>query len=78
MKKIILTILIIFCLSSLYASEMNNLLEQNYKIIKTELVKFNKDAYKIFTLKNGKNIYICSVGIEHIGGLDRSECKKPW
>ena len=56
---------------------MNSLLEQNYKIIKTELVKFNKDAYKIFTLKYSKNIYICSVQIDHIGGLRSSECIKP-
>ena len=77
MKKIILTTLIMFCSSSLYASEMNKLLEQNYKIIKTELVKFENDAHKIFTLKNGKSIYICSVKIEYIGGLGRSECIKP-
>ena len=56
---------------------MNNLLEQNFKIIKTELVKFNRDAYKIFTLKNGKNIFICSVQIEDIGSLIGSECIKP-
>ena len=77
MKKIILTILVMLYSSSLYASEMNKLLEQNYKIIKTELVKFNKDAYKVFTLKNGKNIYICSVEIEYIGGVGKSECTKP-
>ena len=77
MKKIILTILIIFGSSYLYASEMNELLEQNYKIIKTELIKFNQDAYKIFTLKNGKNIFICSVQIEDMGGLIGSECIKP-
>ena len=77
MKKIILTILIMFCSSSLYASEMNKLLEQNYKIIKTELVKFDRYSFKVFTLKNGKNIYICSVEIERIGGVGRSECTKP-
>ena len=77
MKKIILTTLIMFCSSSLYASEMNKLLEQNYKIIKTELVKFERKAYKVFTLKNGKNIYLCSVEIEKIGGVGRSECTKP-
>ena len=66
-----------FCSSSLYASEMNKLLEQNYKIIKTELVKFDKYSYKVFTLKNGKNIYICSVEIEYIGGVGASECTKP-
>ena len=77
MKKIILTIIIIFFSSYLYASEMNEILDQNYKIIKTELIKFNQDAYKIFTLKNGKNIFICSVHIENIGGLMGSECIKP-
>ena len=77
MKKIILTILVMLCSSSLYASEMNKLLEQNYKIIKTELVKFDKYSYKVFTLKNGKNIYICSVEIEYIGGVGASECTKP-
>ena len=77
MKKIILTILVMFCSSSLYASEMNNLLEQNYKIIKTELVKFDRYSFKVFTLKNGKNIYICSVEIEYIGGVGASECTKP-
>jgi hypothetical protein len=77
MKKIILIILIFFGSSSLYASEMNKLLEQNYKIIKTELIKFDEEAQKIFTLKNGKNIFICSVLIEDIGMLGGSECIKP-
>lgn len=77
MRKIILLIFIIFSSNSLFASEMNSLLEQNYKIIKTELVKFNRDAYKIFTLKYSNNIYICSVHIEHMGGLRGSECIKP-
>ena len=66
-----------FYSSSLYASEMNNLLEQNYKIIKTELIKFDQDAQIIFTLKNGKNIFVCLVQIEDIGGLIGSECIKP-
>ena len=56
---------------------MNELLDQNYKIIKTELIKFNQDAYKIFTLKNGKNIFICSVKLEDMNGLIGSECIKP-
>ena len=77
MKKIILTILIFFGSSSLYASEMNKLLEQNYKIIKTELVKFDMEAHKIFTLQQGKNIYVCSVEISDIGGVSGSVCRKP-
>ena len=51
MKKIILSIFAIFGSSSLYASEMNELLDQNYKIIKTEIIKFDQDAQKIFTLQ---------------------------
>ena len=51
MKKIILTILIIFGSSSLFASEMNNLLEQNYKIIKTDIIKFDEEVQKNFHFK---------------------------
>ena len=56
---------------------MNKLLEQNYKIIKTELVKFDMEAHKIFTLQYGKIIYICSVEIADIGGVGESICRKP-
>tara|TARA_B100002052_G_C15739939_1_gene532722 strand:+ start:322 stop:555 length:234 start_codon:yes stop_codon:yes gene_type:complete len=77
MKKIIFIFLIVFYSGSLCASEMNKLLDQNNKIIKTELIKFNQDAYKIFTLKNGKNIFICSVKLEDMNGLIGSECIKP-
>ena len=55
---------------------MNDLLEQNFKIVKTEIVKFERAAVKIFTLKKYKTIYICSQEIR-VYGLSGSECNKP-
>ena len=77
MKKIFVLLLTFGLWSSpLYASKMNDLLKQNFKIVKTEIVKFEKVAQKIFTLQKYKTIYICSQTIT-IYGLKRSECNKP-
>ena len=56
---------------------MNQLLEDKYTITKQELIKFEKDAFKIFTLRKGKNIMICTVQIEIYGINSSSECMKP-
>ena len=56
---------------------MNQLLEDKYTIKKQELIKFEKDAFKIFTLRKGKNIMICTVQIEIYGIRSSSECMKP-
>jgi hypothetical protein len=56
---------------------MNQLLEDKYTITKQELIKFEKDAFKIFTLRKGKNIMICTVQIEIYGIRSSSECMKP-
>jgi hypothetical protein len=56
---------------------MNQLLEDKYTITKQELIKFEKDAFKIFTLKKGKNIMICTVQIEIYGIRSSSKCMKP-
>jgi len=40
-----------------FAETMNELLDDNYKITKEELVKFDTYAYKIFTLKKGNNYF---------------------
>ena len=56
---------------------MNKLLEDKYTITKQELIKFEEDAFKIFTLRKGKNIMICSVHIEIYGIESSSECMKP-
>ncbi len=77
MKKIFVLLLTFSMWSSpLYASKMNDLLEQNFKIVKTEIVKFERAAVKIFTLKKYKTIYICSQEIR-VYGLRDSECNKP-
>ena len=58
MKKIFVLLLTFSVWSTpLYASEMNDLLKQNFKIVKTEIVKFERVAVKIFTLKKYKTIY---------------------
>ena len=78
MKKVLILLsIIVLWSSSIYASEMNSLLEQNFKIVKVETIKFERKAYKVFTLKNGKNIYLCLTQIDRIGGFDRTECIKP-
>ena len=74
-RLIVLGILALWS-SSLFASEMNDLLEKNFKIIKTEIVKFERKALKLFTLKNGKNIYLCLSEIDRYG-FDDTECIKP-
>ena len=77
MKKIFVLLLTFSMWSSpLYASKMNDLLEQNFKIVKTEIVKFERGAVKIFTLKKYKTIYICYQEIR-VYGLSGSECNKP-
>ncbi len=75
-RLIVLGILALWS-SSLFASEMNDLLEKNFKIIKTEIVKFERKALKLFTLKNGKNIYLCLSEIDRRYGFDDTECIKP-
>ena len=77
MKKIFVLLLTFSMWSSpLYASKMNDLLKQNFKIVKTEIVKFENSALKIFTLQKYKTIYICSQKIR-IYGLRDSDCNKP-
>ncbi|MBD1149796.1 hypothetical protein IDH12_00190 [Pelagibacterales bacterium SAG-MED29] len=77
MKKIFVLLLTFSIWSSpLYASKMNDLLKQNFKIVKTEIVKFERAAVKIFTLKKYKTIYICSQEISAYG-VHGSECNKP-
>ena len=61
-----------------FAETMNELLDDNYKITKKELVKFDTYAYKIFTLKKGNNIKVCSIGIRKMGGISSiSKCMTP-
>ena len=57
---------------------MEELLNDNYKLTKEELVVFDRYAHKIFTLKKGRNVIVCSVGIYKISGVDLiSDCMTP-
>ena len=63
-----------------YAEEMTvkSLLDKGYKITKEELVKFDRYAQKIFTLKNRKQVKICTVRIKKVGGVSSlSKCMTP-
>ena len=60
-----------------FAETMNELLDDNYKITKKELVKFDTYAYKIFTLKKGRNVIVCSVSIYSTGVRTTSRCMTP-
>ena len=79
MKKLlgILVLSLLWCNVG-FAETMNELLDDNYKITKKELVKFDTYAYKIFTLKKGNNIKVCSIGIRKMGGISStSKCMTP-
>ena len=57
--------------------KMEELLNDKYKITKEELVKFDRYAHKIFTLKKGKNVKVCTVKISILGVSHYSKCMTP-
>ena len=62
------------------AEEMTvkSLLDEGYKITKEELVKFDRYAQKIFTLKKSKQVKICTVKIKpNLGVATYSQCMTP-
>ena len=44
-----------------FAETMNKFLDDKYKITKEIIVKFDTRAFKIFTLKKGNNVKVCSI-----------------
>ena len=56
---------------------LNDYLNEGYKITKEELVKFSHRAHKIFTLKKGKNVKVCTVKINTFGVSQNSRCMTP-
>jgi len=61
-----------------YADTMEQLLNDKYKITNEELVKFDRYAQKIFTLKKGKQVKICTVKImRNLGISSLSKCMTP-
>ena len=82
MKKMISIIIFGLLLSSnAYAEEkitIKSLLNEGYKITKEELVKFDRYAQKIFTLKKRKQVKICTVRIKKVSGASNySKCMTP-
>ena len=56
---------------------LNDYLNEGYKITKEELVKFTHSAHKIFTLKKGKNVKVCTVKVNTNGVMKGSRCMTP-
>jgi len=82
MKKMISIIIFGLLLSSnAYAEEeitIKSLLNEGYKITKEELVKFDRYAQNIFTLKKRKQVKICTVRIINVTGVSSlSKCMTP-
>ena len=57
---------------------MEELLSDNYKITKEELIKFDRHAHKIFTLKKRNSVIVCSIKISRLSGIKNySKCMTP-
>ena len=57
---------------------MEELLSDNYKITKEELIKFDRHAHKIFTLKKINKVIVCSIKISRLLGIrNYSKCMTP-
>ena len=79
MKKLLGIVVLCLLLSgNAYADTMEQLLNDKYKITNEELVKFDRYAQKIFTLKKGKQVKICTVKIRrNLGISSLSKCMTP-
>ena len=79
MKKLSLYVFIVFMWCNVgFAETMNKFLDDKYKITKEIIVKFDTRAFKIFTLKKGNNVKVCSVRIHKFDGISsRSKCVTP-
>ena len=77
-KYLIIIVLIIFYPNISFAETMEDLLNDNYKIPEEKIVKFDRYAHKVFTLKKKKSVKLCSVEIYQNSGLSsRSKCMTP-
>jgi hypothetical protein len=82
MKKLFSLIFVSLLLSgnghSAEEMTVKSLLDEGYKITKEELVKFDRYAQKIFTLKKRKQVKICTVRIKKVSGASNySKCMTP-
>ena len=82
MKKLLSLIFVslLFSGNGHSAEEMTikSLLDEGYKITKEELVKFDRYAQNIFTLKKLKQVKICTVRIINVTGVSSlSKCMTP-
>ena len=82
MKKLLMIVAMLLWCNVGVAEKMNKsmkeLLNDNYKLTKEELAVFGSYAHKIFTLKKGRNVIVCSVSIYRSTGVEStSSCMTP-
>ena len=77
MKKLLIILVALLWCNVAVAETMEELLNDKYKITKEELVKFDHHAHKIFTLKKGKNVKVCTIKISITGVSSYSKCMTP-
>ena len=77
MKKLLIILVALLWCNVAVAETMEELLNDKYKITKEELVKFDRSANKIFTLKKGRNVKVCTVKINAFGVSRNSICMTP-
>lgn len=81
MKKLLTFLILVFFWNSIGLATdktMEELLSDNYKITKEELIKFDKYAHKVFTLKKRNSVIVCSIKISRLSGIKNySKCMTP-
>ena len=81
MKKFLTFLIFIFFWNNIGLATdktMEELLSDNYKITKEELIKFDRYAHKVFTLKKRESVIVCSVKIRKVLGVSSfSKCMTP-
>ena len=81
MKKFLTFLIFIFFWNNIGLATdktMEELLSDNYKITKEELIKFDRYAHKVFTLKKRNSVIVCSIKISRLSGIKNySKCMTP-
>ena len=81
MKKFLTFLIFIFFWNNIALATdktMEELLSDNYKITKEELIKFDRYAHKVFTLKKRSSVIVCSIKISRLSGIKNySKCMTP-
>ena len=80
MKNILITFVLAFLfITNVFAGVINSYVSEGYKIVNEETISANDTLIfnKVFTLKKGNNILICTVRFSGSGNLRDVNCIEP-